>query len=219
MSNLTGGEDLTEAKQVDGKLVLMSRLKKPLFTKEVQMHLLFYYSKKETSSEENRNKIEDALIKRNTAARISKISRVSKGGLVIEAPTDADLQALEAELSCIDNIAESFVLSRPRKRRTQIILLGVDKEVDKDRLLKGLASKNHHYVTLKIDPSLKFVFPLKLVEAPTVFCLYVQESTEGCLTSRDSTLSGQDMNLTTSSVQNSAVIANDLVILRRDVRD
>ncbi|KAF8773742.1 hypothetical protein HNY73_016375 [Argiope bruennichi] len=62
--------------------------------------------KKESTSEENKRKLVNVLIKINSAARITRIAKVSLGSFVIEDPSDADLQALEAELSCLENIKE-----------------------------------------------------------------------------------------------------------------
>ncbi|GBM41308.1 hypothetical protein AVEN_241469-1, partial [Araneus ventricosus] len=63
------------------------------------------------------NTIENILTAQNSPARISRIGKVSKGGLIIEAPTDADLQALEAEIYCLPNLEDRFCVSRPNRRQ------------------------------------------------------------------------------------------------------
>ncbi|GBM05559.1 hypothetical protein AVEN_160698-1 [Araneus ventricosus] len=93
-----------------------------------------------TSSEENRKAVETALVCRNSAARVNRISKVSNGGIIIEAPTAADLDALKTEFGCIPNIEDRFSVTEPKRRRPQVIILGLDNSVDKDRLVTGLAA-------------------------------------------------------------------------------
>ncbi|GBM91599.1 hypothetical protein AVEN_164204-1, partial [Araneus ventricosus] len=106
-------------------------------------HVVLLRPVKPSTSEENIKVIENVLTARNSATRISRIGKVSQGGLIIEAPTEADLQALEAEIGCLPKLEEHFTVSRPKRRRSQIIILGVYNSVHKDRLLKGLLAKNH----------------------------------------------------------------------------
>ncbi|GBN29618.1 hypothetical protein AVEN_71903-1 [Araneus ventricosus] len=105
-------------------------------------HVLLLRPKKESSSEENRKRVETALVSRNSPIRINRISKVSRGGLIIEAPNKDELQALERELACVTTIDEHFEVTRPKKRNPQIILIGVPRDVDKERLSKGLSAKN-----------------------------------------------------------------------------
>ncbi|GBN11600.1 hypothetical protein AVEN_23579-1 [Araneus ventricosus] len=88
-------------------------------------HVLLLRPKKESTSEDNRKRIETALTTRNSPARISRISKVSRGGLIIEAPTPDDLQALEAEIKCVPTLEAHFYISKPKRCRQQIILIGV----------------------------------------------------------------------------------------------
>ncbi|GBN16657.1 hypothetical protein AVEN_224670-1 [Araneus ventricosus] len=104
-------------------------------------HAVLLRPKKPSSSEENIKAIENVLTARNSPIRISRIGKVSQGGLIIEAPTDADLKALEAEINCLPDLEDRFTVSRHKRRRTQIIILGVDNAVDKDRLTNGLLAK------------------------------------------------------------------------------
>ncbi|GBO28272.1 hypothetical protein AVEN_152749-1, partial [Araneus ventricosus] len=105
-------------------------------------HVILLRPKKESSSEENRKRVETALVSRNSPIRINRISKVSRGGLIIEAPNKDELQALERELACVTTIDEHFEITRPKKRNPQIILIGVPRDVDKERLSKGLSAKN-----------------------------------------------------------------------------
>ncbi|GBM40910.1 hypothetical protein AVEN_234044-1 [Araneus ventricosus] len=107
-------------------------------------HVVLLRPKKDSTSEENRKLVENALVVRNSAARINRISKVSRGGgLIIEAPTLADLEALQAEISCVPSLEEHFEVSKPKRRRPPVIILGLPNDVDKDRLMKGLSAKNH----------------------------------------------------------------------------
>ncbi|GBM38671.1 hypothetical protein AVEN_37465-1 [Araneus ventricosus] len=79
-----------------------------------------------STSEDKRKLVEMALCNRNSAARISKISKVNLKGV------------------------------DPR-----IILLGIDNDVDKDRLAKGLAAKNHFLYDVQNNPLFQIVFPIR----------------------------------------------------------
>ncbi|GBN56914.1 hypothetical protein AVEN_170019-1 [Araneus ventricosus] len=124
-------------------------------------HVVLLRPVKPSTSEENIKVIENVLTARNSATRISRIGKVSQGGLIIEAPTEADLQALEAEIGCLPKLEERFTVSRPKRRRPQIIILGVDNSVDKDRLLKGLLAKNHFLADSKNHALIDIIFPIK----------------------------------------------------------
>ncbi|GBM72087.1 hypothetical protein AVEN_266503-1 [Araneus ventricosus] len=63
-------------------------------------HVVLLRPKEDSTSEENRKRVETALTVRNSPARISCISKVSRGGLIIEVPSPEDLQALEVEIAC-----------------------------------------------------------------------------------------------------------------------
>ncbi|GBN44181.1 hypothetical protein AVEN_46785-1, partial [Araneus ventricosus] len=114
-----------------------------------------------TSSEENRKAVETALVCRNSAARVNRISKVSNGGIIIEAPTAADLDALKTEFGCIPNIENRFSVTEPKRRRPQVIILGLDNSVDKDRLVTGLAAKNHFLCDTRNKPLFEVNFPIK----------------------------------------------------------
>ncbi|GBN42119.1 hypothetical protein AVEN_30278-1, partial [Araneus ventricosus] len=124
-------------------------------------HVVLLRPVKPSTSEENIKVIENVLTARNSATTISRIGKVSQGGLIIEAPTEADLQALEAEIGCLPKLEESFTVSRPKRRRPQIIILGVDNSVDKDHLLKGLLAKNHFLADSKNHALIDIIFPIK----------------------------------------------------------
>ncbi|GBO02907.1 hypothetical protein AVEN_18110-1 [Araneus ventricosus] len=76
---------------------------KPQIPAQRSNHVLLLRPKKESSSEDNRKRVETALIIRNSPIRINRISKVSRGGLIIEAPNTDELQALERELACVYN--------------------------------------------------------------------------------------------------------------------
>ncbi|GBL83256.1 hypothetical protein AVEN_165439-1 [Araneus ventricosus] len=114
-----------------------------------------------TSSEENRKAVETALVCRNSAARVNRISKVSNGGIIIEAPTAADFDALKTEFGCIPNIENRFSVTEPKRRRPQVIILGLDNSVDKDRLVTGLAAKNHFLCDTRNKPLFEVNFPIK----------------------------------------------------------
>ncbi|GBN24603.1 hypothetical protein AVEN_249576-1 [Araneus ventricosus] len=120
-------------------------------------HVLLLRPNKTSSSEENKKIIETAVVKRNSASRISKITKVNQGGLIIEAPTDPDLQALEAEIHCISKRMNS----RPKRRKPQNILLGIDNEVDKDLLTRGVIAKNYFFSDTKNNPLVLVNFPIR----------------------------------------------------------
>ncbi|GBM70296.1 hypothetical protein AVEN_262514-1 [Araneus ventricosus] len=73
-------------------------------------HVVLLRPVKPSTSEENIKIIENVLTARNSAIRISRIGKVSQGGLIIEAPTEADLQALEAEIGCLPKLEERFTV-------------------------------------------------------------------------------------------------------------
>ncbi|GBN01592.1 hypothetical protein AVEN_244670-1 [Araneus ventricosus] len=64
-------------------------------------HVVLLRPKKESSSEENRKLVENTLTSRNSAAKINRISKVSKAGLIIEATSLADLEAFQAEIMAL----------------------------------------------------------------------------------------------------------------------
>ncbi|GBN01784.1 hypothetical protein AVEN_57919-1 [Araneus ventricosus] len=119
------------------------------FSKLRDNHVVLLRPKKKSSSEENRQLVETALTCRNLAARINQISKISRGGLIIEAPSLTDLEALEAEISYVPSLGEHFDVSKPKTRRPKVIILGIPNDIDKDRLSKGLTAKNH-YARLRI---------------------------------------------------------------------
>ncbi|GBN99422.1 hypothetical protein AVEN_21713-1 [Araneus ventricosus] len=129
--------------------------------KERDSHAVPLRPKKPSSSEDNIKAIENVLTARNSPLRISRIGKVSQGGLIIQAPTDADLKALEAEINCLPYLEDRFTVSRPKRRRPQIIILGVDNAVDKDRLTKGLLAKKHFLADSKNNPLIETVFSIK----------------------------------------------------------
>ncbi|GBO18793.1 hypothetical protein AVEN_102125-1 [Araneus ventricosus] len=90
----------------------------------------------------------------------SSNARYAEGKIIIEAPA-ADLQALRAEIECIPALENDFDISKPKRRRSQVILLGLDNEIDKDRLLKGLTDKNHFLCDKKNNPLLEINFHIK----------------------------------------------------------
>ncbi|GBL99476.1 hypothetical protein AVEN_68767-1 [Araneus ventricosus] len=126
---------------------------------QLNNHVVLLSPKKDSSSEDNRKLVENVLITRNSPARINRISKVSKGGLIIEAPTKEDLEALEAELKCVSTLGEQFEISKPRP---QIIILGLPKDVDKERLIKGLSSKNHYLCDVNNKPLFEVKFSIRV---------------------------------------------------------
>ncbi|GBN24416.1 hypothetical protein AVEN_39028-1 [Araneus ventricosus] len=85
------------------------------FTNQRSEHVVLLRPKgKGSSSEENKKIVENALVCRNSAARINRISKVSNGGPIIEAPTSADLQSLKAEIECIPTLQDHFEISKPK---------------------------------------------------------------------------------------------------------
>ncbi|GBN70868.1 hypothetical protein AVEN_3332-1 [Araneus ventricosus] len=154
-------ETAEEVRSISDKTeVLQSRPASIAFTPMVSKrdaHVVLLRPKKTSTSEENRKIIENALISRNSPARISKIAQVSQGGLIIEAPADADLQALEAVI----NLDEQFDVSRPKRRRPQIIILGIDNGIDKERPTKGLLAKNHFLADSRNNPLTELNFPIR----------------------------------------------------------
>ncbi|GBN49271.1 hypothetical protein AVEN_207701-1 [Araneus ventricosus] len=128
---------------------------------QLNNHVVLLRPKKDSSSEDNRKLVENALITRNSPARINRISKVSKGGLIIEAPTKEDLEALEAEIKCVSTLGEQFEISKPRRRRPQIIILGLPNDVDKERLIKGLSSKNHYLCDVNNKPLFEVNFSIR----------------------------------------------------------
>ncbi|GBM78300.1 hypothetical protein AVEN_139719-1 [Araneus ventricosus] len=132
------------------------------FTNQRSEHVVLLRPKgKGTTSDDNRQIVENALVCRNSAARVNRISKVSNGGLIIEAPTSADLEALKAEIECIPTLENQFEVSRPKRRRPQVIILGIENEIDKDRLLQGLTAKNHILCDRKNKPLIEINFPIK----------------------------------------------------------
>ncbi|GBM81112.1 hypothetical protein AVEN_109151-1 [Araneus ventricosus] len=128
---------------------------------QLNNHVVLLRPKKDSSSEDNRKLVENALITRNSPARINRISKVSKGGLIIEAPTKEDIEALEAELKCVFTLGEQFEISKPRRRRPQIIILGLPNDVDKERLIKGLSYKNHYLCDVNNKPLFEVNFSIR----------------------------------------------------------
>ncbi|GBN16663.1 hypothetical protein AVEN_224673-1 [Araneus ventricosus] len=124
-------------------------------------HVVLLRQMKLSTSEENIKVIENVLSARISAKRISRIGKVSQVGLIIEAPSEADLQALEADIGCLPNLEERLTVSRPTRCRPQIIILGVDNSIDKDRLLKGLLAKNHFLADSKNHALIDIIFPIK----------------------------------------------------------
>ncbi|GBO39966.1 hypothetical protein AVEN_184947-1 [Araneus ventricosus] len=124
-------------------------------------HVLLLRPKKESTSEDNRKRVETALVSRNSPIRINRISKVSRGGLIIEAPNKDELQALERELACVTTIDDHFDITRPKKRSPQIILIGVPRDVDKDRLCKGLSAKNIFLCDSSNKPLFELNFSMK----------------------------------------------------------
>ncbi|GBM96121.1 hypothetical protein AVEN_153249-1 [Araneus ventricosus] len=132
------------------------------FTNQRSDHAVLLRPKgKGTTSDDNRKIVENALVCRNSAARVNRISKVSNGGLIIEAPSSADLQVLRAEIECIPALENHFDISKPKRRRPQVILSGLDNEIDKDRFLKGLSAKNHLLCDTKNNPLFEINFPIK----------------------------------------------------------
>ncbi|GBO04153.1 hypothetical protein AVEN_136112-1 [Araneus ventricosus] len=98
------------------------------------------------------------------SSRINRISKVSRGGLIIEAPNTDELQALERELACVSTIEEHFDVSRPKKRSPQVILIGVPGDIDKERLSKGLSAKNIFLCDSANKPLFELNFSMKTSE-------------------------------------------------------
>ncbi|GBN68060.1 hypothetical protein AVEN_100099-1 [Araneus ventricosus] len=95
------------------------------------------------------------------SSRINRISKVSRGGLIIEAPNTDELQALERELACVSTIEEHFDVSRPKKRFPQVVLIGVPRDVDKERFSKGLSAKNIFLCDSTNKPLFELNFSMK----------------------------------------------------------
>ncbi|GBM97314.1 hypothetical protein AVEN_27077-1 [Araneus ventricosus] len=126
---------------------------------QLNNHVVLLRPKKDSSSEDNRKLVENALITRNSPVRINRISKVSKGGLIIEAPTKEDLEAPEAE--CVSTLGEQFEISKPMRRRPQIIILGLPNDVEKERLIKGQSSKNHYLCDVNNKPLFEVNFSIR----------------------------------------------------------
>ncbi|GBN97542.1 hypothetical protein AVEN_109803-1 [Araneus ventricosus] len=142
-------------------IVTRPSVTKPPVTTQRGNHVLLLRPKKESTSEDNRKRVETALVSRNSPIRINRISKVSRGGLIIEAPNKDELQALERELACVTTIDDHFEITRPKKRSPQIILIGVPRDVDKDRLSKGLSAKNIFLCDSSNKPLFELNFSMK----------------------------------------------------------
>ncbi|GBM30822.1 hypothetical protein AVEN_52614-1 [Araneus ventricosus] len=95
------------------------------FTNQLSDYVVLLRPKgKGTTSDDNRKIAENALVCRNSADRVHRISKVSNGGLIIEAPSSADLQALRAEIVCILALENHFDISKPKRRRPPSYSLG-----------------------------------------------------------------------------------------------
>ncbi|GBN22713.1 hypothetical protein AVEN_68049-1 [Araneus ventricosus] len=100
---------------------------------QLNNHVVLLRPKKDSSYEDNQKLVENALITRNSPARINRISKVR----------------------------EQFEISKPRRRRPQIIILGLPNDVDKERLIKGLCSKNHYLCDAKNKPLFEVNFSIR----------------------------------------------------------
>ncbi|GBO21962.1 hypothetical protein AVEN_87519-1, partial [Araneus ventricosus] len=77
------------------------------------------------------------------------------------APTLADLEALQAEISCVPSLEEHFEVTKPKRRRPQVIILGIPNDVEKDRLIKDLSAKNHFMCDAKNNPLFEVNFSIR----------------------------------------------------------
>ncbi|GBN56036.1 hypothetical protein AVEN_79295-1 [Araneus ventricosus] len=168
---------------------------------------------KESTSEDNRKLVENALTTRNSAARINRISKVSKGELIIETPSLRDLEALEADISCVPSLGDHFEVSKPKRRRPQVIILGIPNDVDKDRLFKGLMAKYHFMYDSKNQPLFEVNFSIRARFSTNWIISVDRQFIKDSLMIKDFILSSHVLNSTTSLVSNSADIAAALTTL------
>ncbi|GBL96006.1 hypothetical protein AVEN_199968-1 [Araneus ventricosus] len=59
-----------------------------------------------------------------------------------EADTDDDIDKLIAQFSKLDTINKNFSYNKPKKRKLQFIIFGINKDVTKEQLTEGLKFKN-----------------------------------------------------------------------------
>lgn len=126
-----------------------------------ESHVLLLKPKTDAPAGDARRVLETALVSRNSATRVSRITSVGGGGLLIEAPSEEDLQALEREVACVTEIGDNYSCSKPQKRRPQIIIFGLDNSVDRAGLQDSLGIKNHYLLDERNRPRYSVDFPVK----------------------------------------------------------
>ncbi|GBM13088.1 hypothetical protein AVEN_101930-1 [Araneus ventricosus] len=115
-----------------------------------------------SSHDKTKRKLVNEVTLRNLHVKIKKFKRISNGGIVVEVVSNSDIDQLIAQFAKLDSVNNSFIYSKPKKRRPQFIFFGINKDLTKKQLADSFVFKND---LLKSDnpenPKFKVNFSMK----------------------------------------------------------
>ncbi|GBM39408.1 hypothetical protein AVEN_97025-1 [Araneus ventricosus] len=112
---------------------------------EVRKENVKLFNKIEEISKVSAPSFADIVQRERSTSRTRIIDPLKTCALVIrpkEADTDNDIDKLIAQFSKLDTINKNFGYNKPKKRKPQFIIFGINEDVTKEQLTEGLKIKN-----------------------------------------------------------------------------
>ncbi|GBL76180.1 hypothetical protein AVEN_234459-1 [Araneus ventricosus] len=105
----------------------------------------------------NKNLITRALTSKGNVLKITSIGGVFGGSVKIITSNETNFTAIKVLLESMQDITEAFEITRPQKRKPQVIVYNIDKK----ELLEGLLQKNCFLHDANNVPLVKVEFPIQ----------------------------------------------------------
>ncbi|GBN90277.1 hypothetical protein AVEN_79033-1 [Araneus ventricosus] len=125
-------------------------------SKARRVHNVLVVPKKEQNSVETRKLIQAKVSPSKLNIKVNSLKSINKGGIIISAPTNDDIDKLIGEFSKIDDIRQNFDIRKPKLLDPSIIIFNVEETVTKEELLEGLKDQNEELSSANIQVRTSF---------------------------------------------------------------
>jgi hypothetical protein len=100
------------------------------------------YPKKEQNSDDTKRDIQNIIKPRDIKVGISAVRKIRNGGILVETDTKEEESMLMDTLMKNKKLDEGYEVGKPKKRKPQIIIYGVDEQYEPKELIELLIEQN-----------------------------------------------------------------------------
>ncbi|GBM57502.1 hypothetical protein AVEN_137935-1 [Araneus ventricosus] len=114
------------------------------------------YPKKDQNSDNTKKDIQSKISPSKISVRVNSVKNIKKGGILINTPSEEDIDKLIDEFKKTDSLFQNYEISKPKLFNPSIVIFQVDEQLTQEEVLEGLKIQNEDLAEATLEACTSF---------------------------------------------------------------